>query len=341
MGNEQKEGKYLSVIVLEDNDGDFVLIEDYLIEAYNTVKISRCETFDDFIQLKETKTDFNFDLILLDLHLPDISGILLIEKVLSIKLLVPVIILTGYAGLSLAKESLKLGVEDFLIKDEISPGILLKSIEFALSRKHFIYQIETERSNYENLFNLSPQPIWLVEEEGLKIIDANFSAIKKYGYSLEEFKKMSFFELHPESEHKIMINRLEGKANISEKKSLIHTLKNKEEIKVEIYSERVKGMLNDKRIIIQSNDVTETLNHIDTIEIQNKQLKNIAWTQSHEVRAPLARILGILNIIETLDEDFTELSFWLEQLKISSKEMDELVAKTVKETQTLNFKKKK
>jgi DNA-binding response OmpR family regulator len=217
MGNEQNTGKCLSLIVLEDNDGDFVLLEDYLIEAYKTVKISRCKTFDNFIQLKKTKPDFNFDLILLDLHLPDKSGIQLIEKVLSTKLLVPVIILTGYAELSLAKESLKLGVEDYLIKDEISPGILLKSIEFAISR--------------------------------------------------------SF--------------------------------------------------------------------HIQHIQLQNEKLRNIAWTQSHIVRAPLARILGIINLIETEKENIEDLMFWLKQLRVSSDEMDAIVKKITEEAQEIQFLNKK
>lgn len=215
MGKEQKSGKYLSVIVLEDNDGDFVLLEDYLIEAYNTVKISRCKTFDNFMQLKETKPDFNFDLILLDLQLPDKSGIQLIENVLSIKLLVPVIILTGYAELTLAKESLKLGVEDFLIKDEISPGILLKSIEFALSRSLYIKHIQA----------------------------------------------------------------------------------------------------------------------------QNEKLRNIAWTQSHVVRAPLARILAIINLIEMVIEDPEELTFWLKQLRVSSDEMDAIVKKITEESQEIQLNK--
>lgn len=215
MGNEQKSGKYLSVIVLEDNDGDFALLEDYLIEAYNTVKISRCETFDDFIQLKETETNFNFDLILLDLHLPDQSGIQLIENLISIKTQVPVIILTGYAELPLAKESLKLGVEDFLIKDEISPGILLKSIEYALSRSLYIKHIQA----------------------------------------------------------------------------------------------------------------------------QNEKLRNVAWTQSHVVRAPLARILGIINLIESEKYKMNDLKFWLTQLRISSNELDGIVRKITKEGEELLFKK--
>lgn len=215
MGKEQKSGKYLSVIVLEDNDGDFALLEDYLIEAYPTVKISRCETFDDFIQLKESKPDFNFNLILLDLHLPDQSGIQLIENVISIKTQVPVIILTGYAELPLAKESLKLGVEDFLIKDEISPGILLKSIEYALSRSLYIKHIQA----------------------------------------------------------------------------------------------------------------------------QNEKLRNVAWTQSHVVRAPLARILAIINLIEMVIEDPEELTFWLKQLRVSSDEMDAIVKKITEESQEIQLNK--
>jgi hypothetical protein len=51
-------------------------------------------------------------------------------------------------------------------------------------------------------------------------------------------------------------------------------------------------------LIVQSNDISETLKHINTIEVQNAKLKNIAWTQSHVVRAPLSRILGIIDLIE-------------------------------------------
>lgn len=215
MDNKQKVRKNLSVVVLEDNDGDFLLLEDCLIEAYSTIKITRYETFNDFMQLIETKTDVSFDLLLLDLHLPDQSGMQLIEKVLSIKLLIPVIILTGYAELSLANKSLEMGVYDFLIKDDINPTLLKKSIEFTVSRNNFVHQIK----------------------------------------------------------------------------------------------------------------------------IQNKQLKDIAWTQSHVVRAPLSRILGIINMIETLDVNDKELLFWIDHLKSSSQEMDEIVKTIVAKTETLHLKK--
>jgi PAS domain S-box-containing protein len=65
--------------------------------------------------------------------------------------------------------------------------------------------------------------------------------------------------------------------------------------------------------------------HVKHIEEQNTKLRNIAWTQSHVVRAPLARILGIVNLIEAEKGDLENLDFWLDQLSVSSHELDEVI----------------
>ena len=83
---------------------------------------------------------------------------------------------------------------------------------------------------------------------------------------------------------------------------------------------------------MQSNDVSETLKYINTIETQNEKLKGIAWTQSHLVRAPLARILGIINLIEMDAVNGDELQFFLKQLRVSSNELDDIIKKIVLET---------
>jgi hypothetical protein len=100
----------------------------------------------------------------------------------------------------------------------------------------------------------------------------------------------------------------------------------------------------DRGLIIRNNDgkavrmvgamtnISETIHHINTIKIQNAKLRNIAWTQSHVVRAPISRILGIINLIEGEKENFDQMQFWLEQLKISTNEMDAIVQNIIKET---------
>lgn len=322
----------ISVLIIEDNLGDYILVEDYLLETFKHVNIKHCSDYKDavdYLQNKET----NISIILLDLHLPDLNGIDLIQQILLKSSQTPVIILTGYSDLTIAQKSLQMGVYDFLIKDEMNPTLLNKSIEFAINRRSYIKQLEDERLNYENLFNLSPQPMWLLELDTLNILNANFSAVTKYGYSLNKLKNMSFLELHPKEENEVIKQKISDNQELCENEHFLHFLKDGTEIKVDIFCKEVQDTSSSKCVIVQASDVTETLNHIDTIEVQNKKLKNIAWTQSHVVRAPLSRILGIIELIEDQKDSLDDVSFWLKQLKVSTHEMDEVVKNITKEAQ--------
>lgn len=324
----------LSILVIEDNEGDFVLLEDFLIESYKKIDIQHCRNFStakNYFKQSNSK----YTAILLDLHLEDLSGIELINKVLKISKNVPIIVLTGYADINLAKQSLELGVYDFLIKDEINSSLLQKSIDFSISRRNFRSQLEEERENYKNLFNLSPEPMWLLHSENFKILDVNEATIEKYGYSHEECLSLFLMDLHPPEERESLIGKLVDNPDWNMNKRFTQLKKNGEEIKVELSIKKMTFSTGRKGIIVQSTDITTIVNHVKTIEHQNKKLKNIAWTQSHVVRAPLSRILGIINLIETHNYDIDDLLFWLEQLKVSSEEMDAIVRNITQEAQNI------
>jgi PAS domain S-box-containing protein len=81
------------------------------------------------------------------------------------------------------------------------------------------------------------------------------------------------------------------------------------------------------RMIGAMQDITERVNYIHTIEQRNLKLSDIAWAQAHLVRAPLARIIGIVQLLKdddekTADNDERKL---LSYLDISAKELDEIV----------------
>jgi PAS domain S-box-containing protein len=323
----------LSVLIIEDNQGDFVLIEDYLIDAFKLVEIIHFSDFQNSIDYLQNSKE-KVSLILLDLHLPDMKGIDIINKVLAYNFQIPIVVLTGYSDLNLAKKSLQLGVYDYLIKDEINPVVIHKTITFALKRSDFIHQIKDEKDNYENLFNFSPQPTWLLEAGSLKILNANIAACYLYNISKEEFLNMSFTQLHPKEEKQLIENKFILKENGSHQEHFTHFINGKE-IKVDIYFKEINAN-SSNRLIVQSNDISDSLKRMETIELQNTKLREIAWTQSHVVRAPLSRILGIINLIEDDPEGAEDLSFWLQQLKISTNEMDDIVKRIVDETTTLN-----
>ena len=85
-------------------------------------------------------------------------------------------------------------------------------------------------------------------------------------------------------------------------------------------------------ILINSKDITDQINYIQAIEAQNSKLREIAWMQSHLVRAPLSRIMGLASLLtnNTISEETTpEL---LNNLVISANELDGIVRDIVKNT---------
>ena len=76
--------------------------------------------------------------------------------------------------------------------------------------------------------------------------------------------------------------------------------------------------------VILSKDATETSNFINAIELQNKKLREISWIQSHLVRGPLARIMGLVQIMDKL-KDRDEMATVLEYLLLSANELDNAI----------------
>ncbi len=332
------ETQKIHILVAEDNPGDYLLIEENLNDKFDNILIDHCCDFQS-VQDK-FKSDTVYSIILLDFNLPDLEGIDLVDEVQSLANGVPIIILTGYSDIKIARESLAKGISDFLIKDEINAEILYKSIVYALERKKFMYEQNKSKEIYQHLFNFTPQPLWLYDAECLTFLDVNEAAVRKYGYTREEFLKMTIKDIRPKTETDTLNQQLaKPKEEREEAFSGIYThqLKSGDTIQVEIYSGDMEYNGRKARIVL-SNDITDKLNHLQTIEGQNMKLKKIAWTQSHIVRAPISRILGILNLIEMLPCDSKELPFLLHQLRVSTDEMDTIVREIVNESQLINFK---
>jgi PAS domain S-box-containing protein len=72
-------------------------------------------------------------------------------------------------------------------------------------------------------------------------------------------------------------------------------------------------------------DITENLNYIKAIEEQNENLREISWLQSHVIRAPLARIMGLIQLIKDPNQDAAEKHNTLNYLLLSANELDEVI----------------
>ncbi|MFC4233464.1 PAS domain S-box protein [Parasediminibacterium paludis] len=185
-----------NILVIEDNIGDCAIVDELLKEQLHQPNITCANTFKKAVT-SLTDTTTGFDVILLDLTLPDKSGEKLVSDILELAGNCPVIILTGSNNLHFSIASISKGVSDYLLKDELSSVVLYKSILYAIERKKYITQLAESEKKYSDLFQLSPQPMCLYETDTYKIIYVNQAAINQYGYSYSEFLNMTLLDLVP------------------------------------------------------------------------------------------------------------------------------------------------
>ncbi|MEM4782528.1 MAG: ATP-binding protein [Halalkalicoccus sp.] len=122
-----------SVLLVEDNPGDARLIEEMLREGREgTVEFVHGPTLEAGLDALSTDEP---DVLLLDLRLPDSTGLETLETVLEGTETVPVIVLTGMPESSLGMEAVSHGAQDYLVKDDVTPEVLSRAIRYAIERK--------------------------------------------------------------------------------------------------------------------------------------------------------------------------------------------------------------
>lgn len=90
---------------------------------------------------------------------------------------------------------------------------------------------------------------------------------------------------------------------------------------------------NAVRMIGAMQDITEQMNYIQKIEEHNSRLKDIAWTQTHLVRGPLARIMGISSLLKLQQDDPDSRDQLLDYLEISASELDQVIKTIIEKSQ--------
>ncbi|MCE9540266.1 MAG: response regulator [Bacteroidetes bacterium] len=122
----------IKILVIEDNAGDARLINIYLKEFYGDKFIfSSVDYLSKGLELLEKET---FDIIILDLTLPDSSGLDTFKKIYEHSSKTPIIVLTGLEDESIGINAMKLGAQDFLEKGLISGKELSRSINYSIQR---------------------------------------------------------------------------------------------------------------------------------------------------------------------------------------------------------------
>jgi diguanylate cyclase (GGDEF)-like protein/PAS domain S-box-containing protein len=127
-------GKSLKLVLLvEDNPGDARLFREMLNEAdmRNTEMLHAASMSEAERRLSEG----SFDIVLLDLGLPDAQGMEAVRRARAVAPSIPLVVLTGLDDESIATQALQEGAQDYLIKGQIETRGLLRALRYAIERK--------------------------------------------------------------------------------------------------------------------------------------------------------------------------------------------------------------
>jgi diguanylate cyclase (GGDEF)-like protein len=120
-------------LVAEDNPADAELVTEMLNQAFDGEYSVLC--VDRFEKLKSELMVGAFKALILDMNLPDQSGLANIEEISRNHPNLPIVVLTGHDDMQLAINSLKKGAQDYLSKNQVTPELLSRSLRYAQERK--------------------------------------------------------------------------------------------------------------------------------------------------------------------------------------------------------------
>jgi len=123
----------INILVVEDIPADILLIKEYLNESSKQVfDVFEAETLRSALKLIN---HYDFDAVLLDLNLPDSTGLDTMRKIVNIVPETPVVVLSGVNDEDIAIQAVRYGAQDYLDKQYLSPGNLLKALNYSIERQ--------------------------------------------------------------------------------------------------------------------------------------------------------------------------------------------------------------
>ena len=139
------EHEVIHILLVEDNK-DFAKLVQVYLHRFEKDRFDVCWKENHTDAMAELSSGKVYDIVLMDYFLPGKNGLEITKEILEKKINVPVVFLTVNKDFDLALDVLKLGVADYLVKEEISSPVLPKTVLSVLEKhrlKHQLVDLET------------------------------------------------------------------------------------------------------------------------------------------------------------------------------------------------------
>jgi len=209
--------------------------------------------------------------------------------------------------------------------------------------------LKKSEERYRILFENNPIPLFIFDLKTLKFLSVNKRTVETYGYSEEEFKNMTLYDIRPESDYSIL-NKFISEINDNQTPQMLNTRGIKHRKKdgsiIDVQITRNIAILDNVPVgIILSQDVTEiqkmehqvkmmnedlekrVLERTQQLDEINKELEAFSYSVSHDLRTPLRIINGFS---QSLTDEFGNIlsengKYYLERIDSNTQKMGKLI----------------
>src|SRR5580693_7838297 len=171
------------LLLVEDNPGDARLLREMLNEAgAHKTELTQAESMS---EAEKRLVERLFDIVLIDLGLPDAQGLEAVRRARAVAPRVPLVVLTGLDDESLATQALQEGAQDYLIKGQIEKRGLLRALRYAIERKSMEEALFVVKERAQVTLNCIGDAVVCTDISG-NITFLNLVAEKMTGWPWEE-----------------------------------------------------------------------------------------------------------------------------------------------------------
>lgn len=318
----------MKILVIEDNRADFVILKNMLEEStnekHNIEWVSRLGKGLDLLK-KES-----FDVVLLDLGLPDSNGLDTFTEFYSAFNNIPVIILSGNDNEDVAISAVRIGAQDYLAKNNLQSQVLKRSIRYAVERQQTVEALAQSEAKFRIIFDEALDVIMIIDSYTGIIQHVNPAAFHVMGYKKKHLIGKHFSKIMPQDTivtrvdliNKVLVNGAVFESQLFQKED-------GSPISMDI-SATIIPWGKGNAILLSLRDATERYNIEQSIYHLNKQLERRVVERTEQLEATLAELKNEITFRNKAEEKLAEAKNEITKAWSREHQLSELKTKFIK-----------
>ena len=151
----------MKILLVEDNPVDRMFVAQSLrqVDGFD-YELILCESL---AEAQEQLAEAHFDVVLLDLWLPDCEGLETCHRIVVAAPDIPVVVMTATDDRSLATEAMRSGAQDYLVKGAFPGSAIARVLQYAIDRYHFQRELAHRENRFQEVLSHVPAIIWTTD----------------------------------------------------------------------------------------------------------------------------------------------------------------------------------